>query len=382
MDTAVVIVPAAGRGRRMGEGEPKQYRRLQGRSVLWHTLARLQASPRIHGIVVAIQAEDGDRFAAVLAAGGLDKVRSPVTGGSERVDSVRAGLQSLAPRDQLVLVHDAVRPWVSLDLIGRIVDGAAAHGAVVPVLPVTETVKVVEGGRVAATPRRSRLYHAQTPQGFRRDLLVRAYAAAEASAEPATDDSGLVERLGVPVHAVPGESVNAKITTLEDLPASDGAEGLRVGTGYDVHAFAEGRRLVLGGVPIPADRGLLGHSDADVLTHAIIDALLGAARLGDIGRLFPDTDMAYAGISSLLLLERVRDLLQGQGVSLVNLDAVVLAQTPRLAPHVEAMAAALATALRVDPERISLKATTTEGLGFVGRREGIAAQAVALVRRS
>ena len=358
----------------MGEGPAKQYRLLGGRPVLWHTLARLQASPRIGRIIAAIHAEDEERFGRISSDPLLDKLQAPVFGGSTRSESVRAGLEALAA-EEVVLVHDAVRPWVSTDLIERIAV-AEDHGAAVPALPVTETIKVVDGGRVLESPDRSRLFRAQTPQGFRRSLLDAAFRSPAPGPQP-TDEASMLERAGIPVHVVRGEEANVKITHPEDLRV---AAEVRTGIGYDVHPFAAGRPLVLGGVTIRSDRGLLGHSDADVLTHAVIDALLGAAGLGDIGRLFPDDDPEYEGISSLVLLARVRDRLRAVAAEVVNVDAVVMAQAPKLAPHAGAMAEALAGALGIDPGRISVKATTTERLGFVGRQEGMAAQAVASVR--
>ena len=375
MTTAAAIVPAAGRGRRMGEGPAKQYRLLGGRPVFWHTLARLQASPRIGRIIAAIHGDDEERFGRIASDPLLDKLQAPVIGGSTRSESVRAGLEALAD-EGLVLVHDAVRPWVSTDLIERVAAAAEEHGAAVPALPVTETIKVVDGGRVLESPDRRRLFRAQTPQGFRRSLLEAAFRSPPPGPPP-TDEASMLERAGIPVHVVRGEEENVKITHPEDLRT---AAEVRTGVGYDVHAFAAGRTLVLGGVTIPSDRGLAGHSDADVLTHAVIDALLGAAGLGDIGRLFPDDDPEYEGISSLVLLARVRDHLRALAAEVVNVDAVVLAQAPKLAPHARAMVEALGGALEIDPGRISVKATTTERLGFIGRQEGMAAQAVASVR--
>ena len=381
MPTTTVIIPAAGRGRRFGEGVPKQYQLLHGRPVLWHALQRFQQCPAVGTIVVAIHPDDAGGFRAV--AGDFDKLQPPVSGGAERADSVRAALGSLpsAEADELVLVHDAVRPWVSAELVEAVIRAARNHGAAIPVMPVTETVKVVEEGVVLESPRRSRLFNAQTPQGFRRDLLERAFAMADESAatKMATDEASLVELSSVAVHVIPGEAENVKITNAIDLPSHDTSD-LRVGLGYDVHAFARGRPLILGGVRIESEQGLAGHSDADVLTHAVIDALLGAARLGDIGRLFPDDDPAYEGIDSLLLLERVGQRLRDAGSRTVNIDAVIMAQAPKLAPHIEAMCVALATALGMPASRVSVKATTTERLGFVGRQEGLAAQATVLLR--
>ena len=258
-----------------------------------------------------------------------------------------------------------------------------------PGMPLRETTKVVRSGSIVETLDRATLQSAQTPQAFRRDLLLQAYGLVDPE-RVATDDATLVERLGHEVRVVEGESQNVKITTPQDLEWAEwflsrkegrrtATRRLRVGQGFDVHRLEKGRKLILGGVPIPFECGLRGHSDADVLTHAIIDALLGASARGDIGRLFPDTDSRYENISSLVLLERVRKLLDDLGAEIVNLDAVLVAQSPKLAPHVEEIVERLACVLRLAPEEISLKATTTEHLGFVGRQEGMAAQAVVLI---
>jgi 2-C-methyl-D-erythritol 4-phosphate cytidylyltransferase/2-C-methyl-D-erythritol 2,4-cyclodiphosphate synthase len=384
---AVALVPAAGQGRRMGGEIPKQYLPLGGRPLLWHTLAALEQSPRVRALILVVRPED-QALARPLAAD-FAKVRCLVPGGEERADSVRAGLEATAAADELVLVHDAVRPFVSPALVERVVEAAGRWGAAVPALPVRETIKVVDEGQVVETPLRSRLWAAQTPQGFRRSLLLEAFAG-QGAGGGATDEAVLVERLGHPVRVVEGEPGNLKITTPEDLAWAGwqlqrGAGGqtqmskVRVGQGYDVHRLEAGRALVLGGVAIPFERGLAGHSDADVLIHAVMDALLGAAGLGDIGRLFSDADARYQGISSLVLLREVGARLRGAGARILNLDATLVAQRPRVAPHVPEMIARMAEALQVEPGRLSLKATTNEGLGFVGREEGIAAQAVALI---
>lgn len=385
-DAVVAIIPAAGQGRRMGGEVPKQYLPLEGHPLLWHTLAALERSPLIQALILVVRPED--RSFAGQVAGDFAKVRGLVAGGGERGDSVRAGLGATTPDDGIVLVHDAVRPFASPALIERVVAAAREWGAAVPALPVRETIKVVDDGRVVETPLRARLWGAQTPQGFRRSLLLE--ACEKYSGQPATDEAILVEQLGHPVRVVEGEAANIKITTPEDLAWAGwwmqrSARGqmytrnVRVGQGYDVHRLEEGRVLVLGGVTIPFERGLAGHSDADVLIHAIMDALLGAAGLGDIGRLFPDTDARYQGISSLLLLEAVRGCLEEKGAQILNIDATLLAQRPRIAPHVPEMIARMAGALQLDPGRLSIKATTTERLGFVGREEGFVAQAVALI---
>lgn len=386
---ATFVLPAAGRGSRLGGELPKQYRLLGDRPLLRHTLERLQASPSVQGIVLVVRPEDLDRCRAAIGHPVPGKLRELVPGGAERWESVLAGLRATTSEDPLVAVHDAVRPLFSEALLSRVVAAAQVDGAAVPGLPVRETIKVVDQGKVKATPERAGLWSIQTPQVFRRELLLAAYEAAGIGPAP-TDDASLVERLGHLVTVVPGEEQNLKITTPGDLAWAewylarqrDGAPALRrlrVGQGYDVHRLEAGRRLVLGGVTLEFDRGLAGHSDADVLTHAVIDALLGAAGAGDIGRLFPDSDPQYRGISSILLLERVIARLAGQGAILLHVDVVVMAQRPRLAPHIPSMVAALAGAMAVEASAVSVKATTTEGLGFVGREEGIAAQAVALL---
>jgi 2-C-methyl-D-erythritol 2,4-cyclodiphosphate synthase len=288
-----------------------------------------------------------------------------------------------------VVVHDAVRPFVSQELLEQVIEAAVVHGAAVAGVGVAETIKEVQNGHVIQTLERSRLWSIQTPQAFRRSLLLEAHQNRPEDLK-ATDDAMLVEYLGHEVRVVAGDSYNLKITTPEDLVRAEWllrreegnemkAQRMRVGQGVDVHALVEGRKLILGGVHIPFDRGLAGHSDADVLTHAIVDALLGAAGCGDIGRLFPDTDVHYKNIFSLILLEQVRDLLIDRGAKIHNIDAVVMAQKPRLAPHIPTMTDTLARSLRLAPDCVSLKATTTEGLGFAGREEGIMAQAVALL---
>jgi 2-C-methyl-D-erythritol 4-phosphate cytidylyltransferase/2-C-methyl-D-erythritol 2,4-cyclodiphosphate synthase len=386
----VAVIAAGGQGTRMGQGQPKQYLSLGGRPLLWHSLSCFEASPLVHRVILVVRADDADYCRhQVLEPGGFRKVDRLVAGGEERWESVRAGVQATGIEDEVIVVHDAVRPFASQALISRVVAEAAVHGAAIAAVPVKETIKVADQGKVVQTPDRAGLWSAQTPQAFRRPLLLEGYAAM-GGGPPPTDEATLVERLGWAVYLVPGEHQNLKITTPEDLAwaewwleqegsANVQRRGLRVGQGYDVHRLEGGRRLILGGVEIPFTSGLVGHSDADVLVHALIDALLGAVAGGDIGQLFPDTDPQYLGISSLVLLERVHRLLQARRAEVLNVDAVVMAQRPRLAPHVPSMVANLAAALGLAPERVSVKATTTERLGFVGREEGISAQAVALV---
>ena len=370
----------------MGADQPKQYLPLGGRPVLWHVLARLEASPLVTDIVLVVRREDMDYCRRQLSEGGdFGKIAAFVPGGAERSASVYRGLQET--RADMVLVHDAVRPFISEELLERVVAATREHGAALPALPVVETIKEVTADQVVGTPRRERLWQAQTPQGFDRELLLRAYHAAGTDAV-ATDDAALVERLGHAVCVVPGEADNRKLTTPEDLAWAEWrvrareevpTMGLRIGQGYDVHRLEEGRPLILGGVVVPFERGLAGHSDADVLTHAIIDALLGALSAGDIGQLFPDSDAQYKDISSLVLLEQVGTLIAERGARIQHIDAVVAAQRPKLAPHIAAMRQTLAATLGLEVGQVSLKATTTERLGFVGREEGMEAQAVALL---
>ncbi|HEX9049183.1 MAG TPA: 2-C-methyl-D-erythritol 2,4-cyclodiphosphate synthase, partial [Anaeromyxobacter sp.] len=289
----------------------------------------------------------------------------------------------------IVLVHDAARPFATAELAARVAEAAARDGAALAAVPVTDTVKrAAPGGegapRVAGTLDRRTLWLAQTPQGFRRDLLLRAYAAAGAAASAATDECALVEAIGAPVTLVPGEPGNFKITGADDVERARAAleAPFATGVGYDTHRFAAGRRLVLGGVEFEGD-GLLGHSDADVCAHAIGDAILGAAGLGDLGRHFPDTDPRWKDVSSLALLREIARQAAERGWRVGNCDVTLAARRPKIAPRAEEMRARLAEALGVGPARVNVKATTGEGMGFVGREEGIAAHAVALlVRRS
>jgi len=380
------IVAAAGRGRRFGADYNKVLAPLAGRTVLHWSLRALLASGAVEAVVIVTGAED---LAAVREiAASFSAVRAVVAGGEERSDSVRNALAALPPEADLVAVHDGARPLVSPALVATVVAAAREHGAALPATPVSDTVKRSEDGvETRETVDRRPLWAVQTPQVFRRALLEEAYARAAAEGRPATDDAGYVEALGHPVRLVPGERTNLKITQPEDLRMAEAllappAE-TRTGFGYDVHRLAPGLPLVLGGVPLkhPDGLGLEGHSDADVLLHAIADALLGAAVLGDIGDLFPNTDPQYRGISSIVLLERAAAQVRAAGWEPVHLDAMLLAERPRVAPHATAMRERIAAAVGLPAAAVSVKATTNERLGFEGREEGIAAHAVATVRR-
>jgi 2-C-methyl-D-erythritol 4-phosphate cytidylyltransferase/2-C-methyl-D-erythritol 2,4-cyclodiphosphate synthase len=381
------VIVAAGRGRRIGGAGNKVFLPLAGRPLLAWTLRAFEACPAVADVIVVVGA--GEEPAAGRIAGEFAKVRALCAGGATRGESVAAGLARLPERTEIVAVHDGARPLVTPALIAACVETAARHGAALPALPVTDTLKRAgPDGTVAATVDRAGLYGAQTPQTFRRALLEEAYARARAEGIEGTDDAGLVERLGHPVPLVPGEPDNLKVTVAADLPRAAAVldhrypiAETRVGLGYDVHRLAEGRPLVLGGVSIPHSHGLDGHSDADVLLHALCDALLGAAALGDIGLHFPNTDPRYRGIDSRELLRAVVRLLAENGWEPRQADATLLAEAPRIRPHVPAMQATIAAALGVSPDRVSVKATTSEGIGFAGRREGMAAWAVATIGR-
>jgi 2-C-methyl-D-erythritol 4-phosphate cytidylyltransferase/2-C-methyl-D-erythritol 2,4-cyclodiphosphate synthase len=354
----------------------------------------LRGCREIAEIVLVVAPEDVERARTVLLRSGGSQSERVVAGGAKRQQSVRAALAEVSPGCDLVLIHDAARPFLTPDLVQRCLQAAADHGAVVAALPATDTVKEVGPERtVTGTLDRSRLWLVQTPQAFRRELVVEAHEAAASAGFEGTDDASLVEWLGHRVQVVPGDRGNIKITYPEDVSRIEqmmdlGTQGrprqttTRTGIGYDAHRFAEDRPLVLAGVRFRDSCGLLGHSDADVVCHAICDALLGAIGAGDIGRHFPDTDPEYEGMSSIALLGRVSNIVRESGWEVENIDAVVIAEEPRVAPHIAEMRQSLASAMGSETSRISVKGKTTEGMGFTGRGEGIAAQAIATVRRS
>jgi 2-C-methyl-D-erythritol 4-phosphate cytidylyltransferase/2-C-methyl-D-erythritol 2,4-cyclodiphosphate synthase len=381
--SCTALIVAAGSGRRFGSAVPKQLLPLAGRPLLAWTVATMDRARAVDDMVLVVRGEDRRRVTRLLEELRPAKPYQLCDGGAERTVSVRCGLELLPPGCALVAVHDGARPLASATLVDRVVAAAEAAGAAVPALPVEDTLKRAQAGSVVQTVDRRDLWRVQTPQVFSADLLRRAYAGAWL--EPATDDAQLVEQLGHPVRLVEGERMNIKITKPEDLETAAGmleaANGpaARTGTGYDVHRLVPGRALVLGGVVIPSTEGLLGHSDADVLCHAVADALLGAAAIGDLGTYFPPGDPATRGASSLTLLAEVMQQVRQNGWEVGNIDATLIAERPRLAAYVAPMRANLAGCLGVELHRMSVKATTTEGLGPMGRGEGIAAQAVAVI---
>jgi 2-C-methyl-D-erythritol 4-phosphate cytidylyltransferase/2-C-methyl-D-erythritol 2,4-cyclodiphosphate synthase len=375
------VVPAAGSGLRFGGHMPKQFVPVAGVPLLHRTLRALMACPGLSGVSLAVP-QDHLKRAETLPEEYRDQDRVRVCeGGASRTESVRAALARLPVECDLVLVHDGARPRVSAALVERVIQGALAHGACAPGIAPADTVKRVgEDGQVQATLDRSSLRLIQTPQGFRRDVLERAYAwyDEQSPAAPLTDDAGLVEAAGMRVQVVEGAAENGKLTTAADL-ARLGFASPRVGFGYDVHRLVEGRPLMLGGVQVPHDRGLLGHSDGDAAVHALCDALLGAAGLPDIGRLFPDSDPAYEGADSLELLDEVVRQVHKAGFRPSSADLTIVAQRPKLAEHLPAMAVAIAVRLQVAPLAVGVKATTEEGLGVSGQGQAIAAHAVAVL---
>ena len=325
----------------------------------------------------------GNLPACQAIAAACPKPCTVVGGGATRADSVCNGLR--AAKGQLVAIHDAARPFVSEQVITDALAEAEAMGAAAPAVAVKDTIKIANDGAVVQTPDRAALFAVQTPQCFCRNLYWKALEAVQGEkVHLVTDDCSLFELAGLPVHLTQGDYANLKITTKEDLPAAaqnKGENTMRIGHGYDVHRLVEDRKLILGGVEVPFEKGLLGHSDADVLAHAVMDAVLGAAALGDIGKHFPDTDPAYAGADSLQLAQHVARIMREKGWKIVNIDSTLLCQKPKLAPYIPAMRENLAAAFGMPVDAVSVKATTEEHLGFTGEGLGIAAHAVALIEK-
>ena len=376
MNCAALIV-AAGRGQRFGGSGPKQYAPLKGEPLLRRTLRAFRDHASIGEIAVAIHPDDQGLFQA--AASGLSRITS-VAGGATRQESVRLGLEALAARaPDLVLIHDGARPMVDAGLIDRVLAGLATAEGVLPAMPVIDTLKRVDGAAIVATVARENLVRAQTPQGFRFAAILAAHRAH--AGEALTDDASVMERAGHKVIIVSGDETNIKVTTMDDLARVTAMlSETRTGSGFDVHKFGPGDAVMLCGVRVPNSHGLEGHSDADVALHAATDAILGAIGAGDIGLHFPPSDPKWRGIASHQFLRHAHGLLTARGGTLVHLDVTIICERPKVGPHREAMVIEMAKILGVAMDRISVKATTTEGLGFTGRREGIAAQALATVR--
>ena len=372
----------------MNLDHPKQYHLLAGEPLVIHTVRAFSLNPHIGSIIVVVPAAWLEKTGDLLETFGLLDDRVTITaGGERRQDSVLAGLSLLTESVDIVLVHDGARPLISPELINRCYHGALRHGAVIAAIPVKDTLKRCTADQtVATTVDRENLWQAQTPQAARLHLLRRAYVLN--GDRDVTDEASLLELAGIPVTVVEGSETNIKITRPEDLIVAEKImqttpqKQTRIGHGYDAHRLVPDRKLILGGVTIPHIHGLAGHSDADVLTHALCDAILGALGRGDIGRHFPDSDPRYHGISSITLLEHVSGLMGDAGFSLTNADITLICQEPKVAPFVQEMQAILARACRTKPGRINVKATTTEEMGYTGRREGISCHAVVLLESS
>lgn len=384
MTGTAALVVAAGRGHRFGGELPKQFLPLGGKPLLRYALAALAGHPRIQAVQTVIHPDDIAFFEA--AAEGLD-VLPPAWGGETRQDSVRLGLAALAELGpERVLIHDGARPFVGAELIDRVIDGLDDHPGVLPAVPVADTLKRAAEGLIETTVPRDGLWRAQTPQGFRYADIVAAHA--DLAGQELTDDAALLEAAGLPVALVEGAETNFKITSRDDMESAEIRLGAtrsetRCGNGFDVHRFGdqvpEGLQLQLCGIAVPHDRPLLGHSDADVGLHALTDAILGALGAGDIGAHFPPSDPQWKGADSEVFLAAARDLVTERGGRILHVDLTLICEAPKIGPHRPAMVARVAEILQLETGRVSVKATTTEGLGFTGRGEGIAAQATASV---
>ncbi|MGH6817590.1 MAG: bifunctional 2-C-methyl-D-erythritol 4-phosphate cytidylyltransferase/2-C-methyl-D-erythritol 2,4-cyclodiphosphate synthase [Methylovirgula sp.] len=390
-DLAILVV-AAGRGSRAGPGVPKQYRPLAGRPLIAWTLSTLlKAAPRAR-LKAVIHPDDlsaYQRALAGLAKADIGRLLPPTFGGEMRQGSVRLGLEALAQEDppQIVLIHDGARPFASAELLARACAAAARHGAAVPGLELTDTVKQVnEAARIVATPPRAALRTVQTPQAFAFDLILAAHRkAAQAGQNGLTDDAAIAEWAGHDVYIFEGERDNMKITSVEDFARAEEkllAElpDVCTGQGFDVHAFGAGDHVWLGGVKIAHDRALLGHSDADVVLHAITDAILGAISDGDIGSHFPPSDPRWRGAASSIFLAAAVEKLRARGGMLAHIDAMIICERPKIGAYRDSIRARIAEIADISIDRVAVKATTSERLGYIGREEGIAAMAIATVR--
>ena len=378
MSKSVALIVAAGRGHRFGGEMPKQYTQLDGAPVLRHTVMAFLSQPKIDHVRVVIHPDDMGLYEAATEGLGL---KTPIFGGEERQDSVRLGLQQIADdAPDFVLIHDGARPYISADVITRVLDALGSAAGAIPTLPLTDTIKRVIDGKIVATEDRFELWRAQTPQGFRYSDILNAHL--KLTGQSLTDDAAICEAVGLTVVRVDGDDKNVKITTLSDIQASDNGEifmETRSGIGFDVHRFADGDHVVLCGVKIAHTHSLEGHSDADVALHALTDALLGAVGEDDIGHFFPPSDEQWRGVASDQFVSHAVKLIDSKGGRIVNVDITMMCEAPKVGPYRLLMRERVATILKISPSRVNVKATTTEKLGFTGRGEGIAAQAIANV---
>jgi len=380
------IIVAAGSSTRMG-GISKQFITLNGIETIAHTLMAFEKCELINEIIVVAKAADKDKITLLAKRRCINKLSCVTDGGSTRQESVMNGINK-ASRATHYAIHDGARPLVTQEVISQAVKSSLEHGAAAAGVPVKDTIKIVNNSIIESTPNREKLISIQTPQVFERSLYLKAVSKALASRKDYTDDCGLVEAAGETVYVTNGDYNNIKITTPSDIVIAEsilnsgkGDKNMRIGHGYDVHRLVENRPLILGGVKIHYDKGLLGHSDADVLVHAIMDALLGAAALGDIGKLFPDTDEKYEGADSLKLLKQVAGKLKALGYKIVNIDSTIIAQKPKLMNDLPLMRVNISNMCGADVDCINVKATTEEKLGFTGNGEGISAHAVCLIEK-
>ena len=380
MSGCIALIVAAGRGERVGGDLPKQFRRVAGKPLVRYSVERFIQHPAIDAVRVVIHPDDQELYRASVA--GLDTL-PPVFGGATRQDSVRLGLESLAELSpDRVLIHDAARPFVDANTIARTIAALDDRPGAIAAVPVSDTLKRGEAGEIRATLDRDELWRAQTPQGFRYREIMSAHKAAEGAA--LTDDAAVAEREGLHVSLVMGSEDNFKVTSEADMARAArlleaSPMETRTGLGFDVHRFGPGDRVWLCGVPVPHDFALTGHSDADVGLHALTDAILGAIGAGDIGAHFPSSDDQWRGASSDMFLRRAGEMVATRGGRILNLDVTLVCQGPRIGPYHEDMIGRIAEILAIARERVSVKATTTDKLGFTGRGEGIAAQAVATI---
>jgi 2-C-methyl-D-erythritol 4-phosphate cytidylyltransferase/2-C-methyl-D-erythritol 2,4-cyclodiphosphate synthase len=386
MGIVAAVIVAAGRGYRAGGEIPKQYRAIAGEPVIRTTLSAFSSHPEVDVVQTVIHPDDDGFFNS--AKTGLGKLLEPVSGGATRQISVRAGLEGLRQHSpEVILIHDAARPFLTSGLISRAIRAAREHRAAVPAIAIADTVKMIDDDAIVTeTLDRSRLRMVQTPQAFAFDLVMEAHRrAASAAREDFTDDAALVEWAGQRVSVFEGEAANIKLTTNEDFSRAEGLRAaaltdLRIGSGFDVHAFVDGDHVMLGGVRIPNARGVTGHSDADVALHALVDAILGALADGDIGAHFPPSDPQWRGASSDRFLAFACERVRARGGMIGNLDVTIVCEEPRVSPHRDAMRARIAAIAGIAVDRVAVKATTSEKLGFTGRGEGIFATATATIR--
>jgi len=370
-----LILLAAGSGKRMEADRNKVFMDIKGKPIFLHAISAFIESGVISEYVLVCK--EGEESFLKKHLDSLDITIKIAYGGKERQDSVYSGLMTLSKSLEFVMVHDSARPYISPDTIRDCSKSLDLNGSAVVGVGSHDTVKRVEDGKICETLDRSNLINIQTPQCFRRVTLIKAHKKAQRDGFMGTDESVLVERLGEPVYFVHGKYTNIKITTKADIEKRE-KNAMKIGHGYDVHAFSKGRKLIIGGVEIPNDRGLLGHSDADVLVHAIIDALLGAAGFPDIGQLFPDTDSQYKDADSLVLLKKIVQLVE-EKFHIQNIDCTLVMQAPKVGEYIPKMKKKLINCLNISNDNINIKATTTEKLGFVGREEGVSAHAVCLL---